>query len=186
MAISAAQGFALWHATGTFFQGAGLLLQGDRAKGLALVLQGLAAFRVTGAQLTLSCQLCLVGEACAEFKRFRDAHQALDEGLALVEKNDERYQEAELHRIKGELLLAEAADPESAAEACFQRAIATAGRQYSKAWTLRATMSLARLWQRQGRLEDARGALAAICDAYTEGFTTPDLVDARALQLTLA
>ena len=181
IAISAAQGFALWHATGTFYKGAGMLLQGERVKGVALLLQGLAAFRVTGAELTLSCQLGIVGEACAQFKRFRDAHEAIDEGIALAEKNDERCHEAELHRVKGELLLAESPEPDPAAEGCFRHAIAIARRQRSRAWELRATMSLARLWQRQGRREAARGALAEVYNAYTEGFTTPDLVDARAL-----
>jgi predicted ATPase len=181
IAISTAQGFALWHATGTFFKGAGMFLQGDRAKGLALLLQGLAAFRASGAELTLSCQLGFVGEACAQFRRFRDAHQVIDEGIELAEKNDERCQEAELHRLKGELLLAESTEPEVAAEACFRQAIAIAQRQQSKAWALRATMSLARLWQRQDRPKVARDVLAEVYDTYTEGFTTPDLMDARAL-----
>ena len=174
--IATAQGFALWHATGTFFKGAGMLLQGDRAKGSALLLQGLAAFRASGAELSLSCQLCVVGEACAQFSRFRDAHQTIDEGLELAEKNDERCQEAELHRVKGELLLAELADPEAKTtveESHFRQAIATARRHQSKAWTLRATMSLARLWQRQGRREAARGVLTDVYDTTTEGFTTP-------------
>ncbi len=186
IAISAGQGFALWHATGTFFQGAGMLLQGDRVKGVALLLRGLAAFRVTGAELTLTCQLGIVGEACAQFRRFRDAHRAIDEGIELAEKNDERCQEAELHRLQGELLLTECTDPDPAAEGFFRQAIAQARLQNSKAWELRATMSLARLWQRQGRLEAARGVLAEVYDTYTEGFTTPDLIDARALLDQLA
>jgi predicted ATPase len=69
---------------------------------------------------------------------------------------------------------------------CFQRAIDIARRQQSKAWELRATMSLARLWPRQGRREEAQAALAAAYGGYTEGFTTPDLVDARAMLESLA
>jgi len=72
------------------------------------------------------------------------------------------------------------------AEVCFQRAIDIARRQQSKAWQLRATTSLARLWQGQGRREEAQAALAAVYGGYTEGFTTPDLVDARALLESLA
>ena len=106
--------------------------------------------------------------------------KCLDEGLALAEKNDERFQEAELHRLKGELLLAESPDQAAAAEDCFRQAIDTARRQQSRAWELRATMSLARLWQRQGRRDEARAALAAVYGTFTEGFTTPDLVDAAA------
>jgi predicted ATPase len=93
--------------------------------------------------------------------------------------------EAELYRLKGELLLAESPD-EARAESCFRRAIETARRQQSKGWELRATMSLARLGQRQGRCDEARAALAAVYGTFTEGFTMPDLVDAAALLNSLA
>ena len=186
IAIATAQGFVLWQATGMVFRGAGMLLQGERDQGLAVLLHGLAAFRATGAELTLSSQLSIVGEACTRARRFRDAHRALDEGIALAEKNDERCQEAELHRLKGELLLAESTEPEASAEGHFRQAIETARRYQSKAWELRATMSLARLWQRQGRVEAARGVLAEIYGTYAEGFTTPELRDARALLNSLA
>jgi predicted ATPase len=90
-----------------------------------------------------------------------------------------------LHRLKGELLLAES-DDQAGAEDCFRQAIATARCQQSRAWELRATMSLARLWKQQGRRNDAGSALAAIYGTYMEGFTTPDLVDARALLQAMA
>jgi predicted ATPase len=181
IAIATAQGFALWIATGTFYKGESMLLQGDRAKGLALLLQGLAAFRRSGAELSLTCLLAVVGHACTQFNRFRDAHEVLDEGLALVEKNDERCQQAELYRLKGELLLAESTGNEAAAEDYFQKAIATAQLQQSKAWHLRAATSLARLRQRQGHIPQAREILSDIYNSYTEGFTTPDLRAARTL-----
>jgi predicted ATPase len=184
--IAAEQGFALWSATGPFFQGAGSLLQGDRDAALPLLLRGLDAFRAGGAELTLPGQLSTLGDAYTQIGGFDDARRTLNEGLALVEKHDERCQEAELHRLKGELLLAESPEQWAAAEDCFRKAIETAHRQQSKAWELRATMSLARLWQRQGRRTEARTALATIHDAYTEGFATPDLVDAAALLETLA
>jgi len=125
--------------------------------------------------------LGLLGDAYTQSGRFEDAHKALDEGLAIAEKNDNRCHEAELYRLKGELLLAESQDASAAAEDCFRQAIETARRQQSRAWELRATMSLARLWQRQGRRDDARTALAAVYGAYTEGFATPDLVNAAAM-----
>ena len=128
----------------------------------------------------------MLGDAYTQSARFEDAHKALNEGLAVAEKNDDRCHEAELHRLKGELLLAESPDQIAAAEDCFRRAIETALRQQSKGWELRATMSLARLWQRQGRRDDARAALAAVYSTYTEGFTTPDLVEAGALLEALA
>src|SRR6202011_3312428 len=107
--------------------------------------------------------------------------KALDEGLAIAEKNDDRCHEAELHRLQGELLLAEAHEQIAAAEDCFRRATETARRQQSRAWELRATMSLARLRQQQGRRGEAHAALDAVYGTFTEGFTTPDLVDATAL-----
>jgi urea ABC transporter urea binding protein len=185
LAIAAEQGFALWHATGTCFRGAGMLLQGETEEALPLLLKGLQAFRAGGAELTLPSQLGALGDAHTRAGRFDEARRALDEGLALAEKHDERFQEAELHRLKGELLLAESPDQADAAEDCFRQAIETARRQQSRAWELRATMSLARLWDRQGRLDEARDALAAVYGTYTEGFTTPDLVDAAALLETL-
>jgi len=150
-----------------------------------LLQKGLDAFQASGAELTLSFQFSTLGEAYTQAGRFEDARQALDKGLAIAEKNDERCHEAELLRLRGELLLAESQE-QATAEHCFRQAIETARHQRSKTWELRATMSLARLWQRQGRRDDARDALAAVYGAYSEGFTTPDLVNAAALLEALA
>jgi class 3 adenylate cyclase/tetratricopeptide (TPR) repeat protein len=185
MAIGTEQGFQLWHALGTLHKGAGMLLQGRREEGLPLLLKGYAAFRATGAEVRVPAYLGMLGDAYTQSARFEDAHKALNEGLAVAEKNDDRSHEAELHRLQGELQLAEA-DDQAAAEGCYRTAIETARRQQSKAWELRATTSLARLWQRQGRHDEARTALAAVYGTYTEGFTTPDLVDAAALLKALA
>jgi serine/threonine protein kinase/tetratricopeptide (TPR) repeat protein len=184
-AIGAEQGFQLWHALGTLHKGAGMLLEGRREEGLSLLLKGYGAFRATGGEVRVPAYLGMLGDAYTQSGRFEDAHKALGEGLAVAEKNDDRCHEAELHRLKGELLLAESSD-EAAAEGCFRQAVETARRQQSRAWELRATVSLARLWQRQGRREEARAALAAVYGTYTEGFTTPDLVDAAALLESLA
>jgi predicted ATPase len=186
MAIATEQGFPFWHALGTLHKGAGMLLQGRREEALALLLKGFAAFRATGAEVRVPSYLGMLGDAFTRLARFEDAHKVLDEALAVAEKNDDRCHEAELHRLRGELLLAESPDRLSDAEACFDRAIGTARRQQSKGWELRATISLARLWQRQGRRDDARTALAAVYGTYTEGFTTPDLVDAKGLLESLS
>jgi predicted ATPase len=162
-----------------------MLLQGQREEGLPLLLRGYDAFRATGAEVRVPAYLSMLGDAYTQSARFEDAQQALKEGLAVAEKNDDRSHEAELYRLQGELLLAQSAD-ESAAEGYVRQAIETAQHQQSKAWQLRATMSLARLWQRQGRCTEAHAALAAIYRTYTEGFTTPDLVDAAALLQSLA
>jgi predicted ATPase len=186
MAVATEQGFPFWHALGTLHKGAGMLQQGQREESLALLLKGFAAFRATGAEIRVPSYLGMLGDAYAQLARFEDAHRVLDEALAVAEKNDSRNHEAELHRLRGELLLAESPDRLSDAEACFREAIETARRQQSKGWELRATISLARLWQRQGRRGDAGAALAAVYGTYVEGFTTPDLVEAKGLLESLA
>jgi serine phosphatase RsbU (regulator of sigma subunit) len=122
----------------------------------------------------------MLADARIRLRRFAEAGTALNEAIALAEKNDERFQEPELYRLKGELLLAES-DNRIGAEECFRKAIELAERYKSKAWELRATMSLAQLWQKQGRREGAFKVLNAVYGAYTEGFNTPDLADAKAL-----
>jgi serine/threonine protein kinase/predicted ATPase len=181
MAVATEQAFPFWHALGTLHKGAGLLLQARREESLPLLLKGFTAFRGTGAEVRVPSYLGMLGDAYTQLGRFEEAHQALNEGLAVAEKNDDRCHEAELHRLQGELRLAESPDQSSDAEDCFRRAIETARPQQSKGWELRATMSLARLWQQQGRREDARAALEAAYGTYIEGFTTPDLVDAKGL-----
>jgi serine/threonine protein kinase/predicted ATPase len=179
--IGTEHGFQLWRALGTLHKGMGLHLQGRREEALPLLLQGFGAFRATGAEVRVPAYLGMLGEAYTQSARFEDAHKALDEGLAVAEKNDDRCHEAELHRLQGELVLAESPDRMAAAEDWFRRAIAVAQGQQSKGWELRAAMSLARLWQRRGHRDDARAALSPVYGTYTEGFTTPDLVEAGAL-----
>jgi predicted ATPase len=185
-AIATEQGFQLWQALGLLHKGAAMLLHGRIDVALPLLLEGLQAFRATGAGLRIPYYLGMLGEAYTQAGRFEDAHRVFDEALATAETNDDRFQEAELHRLVGELMLAESRDHDGAAEACFSRAIDLARRQKSRAWELRATTSLARLWQRQGRREEARGALGTVYGSYTEGFAMPDLVDARLLLESLA
>jgi predicted ATPase len=178
--IASKHGFPMWQATGQFWIGAGLLRQGLAGEALPSLRQGLESYRATGSAISLSHYLSILGEACTQAGKFDEARQAIEEGIAVAIKNDERYQEAELHRLKGELHLAETNDL-TAAEECFHTAIQTARRQRSKARELRAAMSLARLCQRQGRHAEAHAVLAPVYAAYTEGFTIPDLVESRAL-----
>jgi class 3 adenylate cyclase/tetratricopeptide (TPR) repeat protein len=187
--ISAEQGFSFWAASGTLFKVGGLLLQRRVDDAAPLLRELVDRYRdlhrgTWGA--TLASYFSIAGDLYTKTGRFDEARQVLDQGLVLAEKRDERFQEAELQRLKGELLLAESPDQAAAAEDCFLTAIETARRQSSRAWELRATMRLARLWQRQGRRDEARAALAAVYSTFTEGFTTPDLVDAGALLEALA
>jgi predicted ATPase len=110
---------------------------------------------------------------------------AIEEGLAVSERTGERWYDAELHRLKGELLLKDKAHAESKAEhkaqACFHQALEIARRQQAKWWELRTSTSLARMLAKQGRRDEARTMLADIYDWFTEGFDTADLKDAKAL-----
>jgi predicted ATPase len=120
----------------------------------------------------------------------------LDEALEVVRINDERWWEAELYRLKGQLTLQQVQgssfkfqippNPQAEAEACFLKAIEIAKKQQAKSWELRAATSLARLWQQQGKREEARQMLAEVYDWFTEGFDTADLKDAKALLDALA
>jgi len=186
MAIAADQAFPFWHSLGTLHKGVGLLQLGRPEEALPVLLQGLGAFRGSGAEIRVPSYLGMVADAYTRLGRFEDAREALDEALSVAEKNDDRCYEAELHRLRGELLLAECPESISEAEATFLRAIETARMQHSKAWELRSTAGLAQLWQRTGRRDDARAALAAVYSTYTEGFMTPDLVGANALLESLS
>src|SRR5262245_5569224 len=99
----------------------------------------------------------------------------------MVDNMGVRNDEAELYRLKGELLLRQTVPDAPAAEACFQQALAIARRQQAQSWQLRAAMSLNRLWQRQGKRDEARELLASIYGWFTEGFDTLDLQEAKAL-----
>ena len=110
-----------------------------------------------------------------------DGLQALAEAYALVEQHDERYWEAEVHRLRGLLLLKQPGTPQAEAEAWLQRALDVARRQEAKSLELRAAMSLARLWQQQGKRAEAYELLAPVYGWFTEGFDTADLQDAKVL-----
>jgi predicted ATPase len=110
-----------------------------------------------------------------------DGLQALAEAYTLVEQQEERYWKAEVCRLRGVLLLRQTGTPQAEAEAWLQRGLDVAYRQEAKALELRAAMSLACLWQQQGRRAEARDLLALIYGWFTEGFDTADLQKAKAL-----
>src|SRR5262249_9539537 len=156
--------------------------QRQAAAGIAQMHQGLAAYRATGAELFRTYWLALLAEAYGTAGQVQEGLQVLDEALALVDKNGERYWEAELYRRKGELLLRSGdRGAEPGAEGCFQQALAVAHRQQAKALELRAVLSLRRLWQQQGKRSEGYQLLAEVYGWFTEGFATADLQEARTL-----
>jgi predicted ATPase len=152
--------------------------QGRNEEGIAEMLD---ASRTSGVTLTRPSLLIWLAEAYMQEGRLDDGLSALAEALTTGEEHEDRQDEPEKHRVKGELLLRQ--DDSYAAEAqnCFQRAIEIARQQSAKSYELRATMSLARLLAREGRRDEARTMLAGIYNWFTEGFDTADLKDAKAL-----
>jgi predicted ATPase/class 3 adenylate cyclase len=184
-ALAGEQGFAFFLALGTVLRGWALAEQGQRDAGIVQMCEGMAACRTTGAEADRPYFLALVAEACGRGRRYNEGLAMLEEALDLVDQYEERYWEAEIHRLNGELLLARSAENQVEAEACLHKALEVARRQGAKSLELRAAMSLSRLWQRQGK-RAARQVLAEVYGWFTEGFDTPDLQEARALLDALA
>ena len=125
--------------------------------------------------------LLYLARAYAELGQFDDAWRCIGEAMTAVETTKERWCEAEVNRMAGEIAL-KSPEPDAAkAEAYFERALAVARQQQAKSWELRAAMSLARLWRDQGKPQQARELLAPVYGWFTEGFDTLDLKEAKAL-----
>jgi TOMM system kinase/cyclase fusion protein len=186
MTLATEQGFPLWLAVGTILRGWALTQQGQKVEGMTQMRQGLTAWRATGAELWYPCVLAPLAEASGEAGEAEAGLRLLAEALALVDKTAERMWEAELYRLKGELLLAQSLEHQTEAEACFQQALAVARRQQAKALELRAATSLSRLWRSQSHRERARQLLGQVYGWFAEGFDLADLQEARALLAALA
>jgi predicted ATPase len=196
--LSTEQGFPFCVAWGTILRGWVLAEQGQEEEGIAQMRQGIAAWRATGAEVWRPYFLALLAEAYGKVGHTEEGLSVVAEALALVDKTGERFYEAELYRLKGELTLQQfqvsgskfqvenssesrVRSPAAEAEACFWKAIEIARKQQAKSWELRAATSLARLWQQQGKPREAHEMLAEIYGWFTEGFDTKDLQDAKAL-----
>jgi predicted ATPase len=181
MTLAHQQEFPLLRAMGTVFQGWVLAVQGREDEGIEQIRHGMAAFRATGAELLRPHFLGLLAEAYARSARTDEGLEALDEALALVERTGERLHESEFYRLKGQLLLARSMDNHTAAEACFQQALTIACHHQVKSLELRAAVHLSRLWQQQGKHDQAQRLLGEVYGWFTEGFDTGDLKEAKAL-----
>jgi predicted ATPase len=184
--LSTEQRFPYWLTYGTILRGWALTAQGEGAEGIAQMRQGLVARRALGAELHRPYFLSLLAEADGKVGQIEEGLTVLNEALDAVNKTEERYWEAELHRRKGELLLMKQGQKVVEAEECFRQALDTARRQQAKSLELRAAMSLSRLWQQHGKKEEAHQLLAEICGWFTEGFDTADLKEAKVLLEELA
>jgi predicted ATPase len=168
-----------FRANGICYLGEALSKLGKVKEGLEQMSRGLEMMQSFNMRCTSSGILAGLAEAQAKAGYPEQGLNTLSEAFNLVEETDERYYEAELHRLHAELLLIQG--DESAAEVSLRKAIEVARGQSAKSWELRAAIDLARLWQKQDRVDEARETLAGIYGWFTEGFDTPDLREARAL-----
>ena len=205
-ALATEQGFTFFLAQGTILHGWALAEQQSREKGTAQMRSGLEAYQATGAEMGRPSHLVLLAEAFAKNGDLDEALEEWENARVAIERTGERTYEAELYRVRGELVLAASrqaqssqavtkspkiksrgaaiaklSEAESQAEPYFRQAIEVARRQQNKALELRAATSLSRMLLQRGQRGQARKMLAEIYGRFTEGFETPDLSEARAL-----
>jgi predicted ATPase len=201
-ALATAYGFHHREASGAIYRGWALTARRQTQTGLEQIRQGLAAYRAVKATLLQPLFLACLVEAASRGHQIAEGLAAVTEALALTQRAGERFYEAELYRLKGQLTLQSKVQrpmskvikslgsgvrgPESEAEGYFWKAIEIARQQHAKLWELRAVTSLSRLWARQGKRQQARQLLAEIYGWFTEGFDTADLREAKALLAELA
>jgi class 3 adenylate cyclase/predicted ATPase len=181
MMLAHEHGIGFMLAEATFLRGWALAEQGQGEVGIAQMRQGLAAWQTLGAALFRPYYLVLLAEAYGKGGQPEEGLSVLAEALALVDQSGERRGAAELYRLQGVLLLAQSPRQTAEAEACFCHALDVARSQEAKSWELRTATSLARLWQQQGKRQEAQDLLAPVYNWFTEGFDTADLQDAKAL-----
>ena len=198
--LSQEHGLAQYLARGVLLRGGALVEQGQIEEGIAQIHQGLADTRATGAELGVPAWLVMLAAALTRLGRVDEGLRTLNEAEAGITRDRGQLYEAELYRLKGTLTLQQESqkakiksqkakiktdprsptpDPHAEAEACFLKAIEIARRQNAKLFELRATLSLSRFWQHQGKRADARRILAEVYGWFTEGFESVDLKEAR-------
>ena len=187
VALSEAHGLAFIGAMASIFEGWARTQEGELDEGMAQMRRGLAAQLATGAELARPFWLWLLAEVCQRTGAAREGLALLDDADATVEHTHDRYWEAEIHRLRGQHLLATAEPTAPAsAEACYRRALEVARRQGARSLELRAAVSLSRLWQAADRHDEARELLAPVYEWFTEGLDHPELREAAALLAELS
>ena len=205
--LSTEQASPFWLTLGTILRGWALVEQGKGEEAILQMRQGLVAYRATGVELRWPYYLALLAGAYGKVGQAEEGRGVLTEALATMDRTGERFYEAELYRLKGMLTLqsktslgqvsdksrtsqdksedtnsqAPTPNAQADAETCFHKAIEVARHQQAKSLELRATMSLARLWQSQDKKNEAHQLLSNIYNWFTEGFDTADLQDAKVL-----
>lgn len=185
IAVASEHGHPLWLGGGLATLGWVLGVEGNLEEGITKIQRGQEILKTIGAWLPYTSDLTLLAGIYLHAGKKREGLAVIDEALARIEKMEGWDEEPEVHRLQGKLLLLDAGY-ETDAEACFQRAIEVAKEQKARSWELRATMSLCRLMNKQGKQAQARIMLSEIYNWFTEGFETPDLQEAKSLLDTLS
>ena len=186
VALADEKGTSFWKALGMMNYGCVLALNGHASDAIHIIPSGINAWRSTGATVYLPFFLSYLARAYAELGQCDDAWRCIGEAITAMETTKERWCEAEVNRLTGEIAL-KSPEPDAAkTESYFERALTVARQQQAKSWELRAAMSMARLWRDQGKPQQARELLAPVYRWFTEGFDTRDLKEAKALLEELA
>jgi class 3 adenylate cyclase/predicted ATPase len=186
IALANEKGALIWKAQGMVHQGCVFALTGKTSTAVHMINAGITAWRSAGATLYVPLYLSHLTRAYAELGQFDHASRCIGEALTAIETTKERWCEAEINRLAGEIALMSREPDGAKAEGYFERALAVAQKQQAKSWELRAAMSMARLWRDQGKPQQACELLAPVYDWFTEGFDTRDLKEAKVLLEELA
>jgi class 3 adenylate cyclase/predicted ATPase len=181
VALAEEKGTSFWKALGMCVQGCTLALTGKAADAVRVIVSGIAAWRSTGSTFWMPLHLTYLASSYAELGQFESARRCIDEAMTAAETTKERWHEAEIYRVAGEVALLSPAPDLVKVAAFFERGLAIARAQQAKSWELRAAMSMARLQRDQGKRQRGRDCLAPIRAWFTEGFDTLDLRKAKAL-----
>jgi class 3 adenylate cyclase/predicted ATPase len=181
MALANEKGTSFWKALGMSVRGCLLVLTGKATDAIDAITSGINALRSTGSTLWRPLQLSYLAKAHAEVGQFEKAWPCISEAIAAVEATKERWHEADIYRMAGEIELRSRRPDAAKAEVYFEQALAVARAQEAKSWELRAAISMAELWRDQGKRQQARDFLAEIYGWFIEGFGTHDLKRAKAL-----
>ncbi len=184
--LSREQNYGLIEVTASLYYYYALAMERQDREHIPQIRQCITAMQARGAKVDKSVNLLRLASVYKAVGQIEEGFVLLDEATSHIEQTDERFCEAELHRLKGEFLLQQSSDNHTEAEACFHQAITIAQNQQAKSWELRAATSLARLYQQQGKRDEARELLGDVYGWFTEGFDTADLIDAKALLDELA
>jgi predicted ATPase len=186
VALADEKGALFWKTWATMQRGCVLCLTGKPSDAVDVINLGMTLWRSAGSTMWLPLHLAHLAESYADLGRYDDSRRSIGEAMTTAEATKEKWCEAEVNRVAGEIALMSPEQDSAKAERSFERALGVARQQQAKSWELRAAMSMARLWRDQGKVQQARELLAPVYGWFTEGFDTRDLKEAKALLDELA